>query len=53
MNPYFLFQGCQKLYFRVPISLADVEIQFVAWWWIIGKWSTNNAMVSESFEEFV
>ena len=41
------------MYIRVPISLADIEIQFVAWWWMIGKWSTYNAMVPESFREFI
>ena len=38
---------------RVPISLADIEIQFLNWCQMIGKLSANNAMVSESFGELV
>ena len=53
INPYFIFQGCQKLYIRVPISLADIKVEFVACWWMIGIWSPNNAMVPESFGNLV
>ena len=53
MNPFFLFQGCQKMPIRVPISLADIEIQFLNWCQMIGKLSANNAMVSESLGELV
>ena len=38
---------------RVPISLADVEIQFQNCCQMIGKLSANNTMVSESLGELV
>ena len=49
----FLFQGCKILYIRVPISLADIKIQFVACYQMIGKLSTNIAMLSELSVIFV
>ena len=38
---------------RVPISLADIEIHFLDCCQMMGKLSTNFAMVPDSFEEFV
>ena len=46
-------QGCQNLIFRVAISLADIEIHFLDCCQMMGKLSTNFAMVPDSFEEFV
>ena len=38
---------------RVPISLADIEIHFLDCCQMMGKLSTNFAMVPDSLEEFV
>ena len=53
MNPIFLFQGCQKMHIRVAISLADIEIQFLDCYQMMGKLSTNIVMVPDSLGEFV
>ena len=53
INTYFIFQGCQKLYIRVPISLADINIQYVACRQMMGKLSTNNALLPELSDIFV
>ena len=53
MNPYFVFQGCQKMPIRVAISLADIEIHFLDCCQMMGKLSTNFAMVPDSLGEFV
>ena len=41
------------MHIRVAISLADIEIYFLDCYHILGKLSTNIAVVPNSLEEFV
>ena len=48
----FIVQGSQKIHIRVPISLSDIKIQFQNILHIMGKMSTNNALLPESLVHF-
>ena len=49
----FFISGLPEIVYQGTHISGRYKVQFVTCWWMIAKWSNNNPMVPESFEDFV
>ena len=49
----FCISGLPEILYQGTHISGGYKARFVTCGWMIGKWSTNNAMVPESFEDFL